>query len=259
MKLIRIIPSLLINENYLVKGKNFKEHQYIGDIYNAVKIYSEKKAHELIITDISATKNNNKINIELIKKIRDEIFIPLCVGGGIKNIHDVSNLIEAGVEKVSINSILDEDLNLISEISNKYGSQSALVSLDLLKKKDEIVLVQNSKKKIFKITEFKNYLKNLENEGAGEILITLIDDEGTRNGFDIEFYQNLNDCTSIPIIANGGAKNLADFENLFDKTEISAAVGGACFVYYGARKAVLINYPTENELETLMSKYEVYK
>ena len=179
----------------------------------------------------------------------------MCVGGGIKNIHDVSNLIEAGVEKVSINSILDVDLNLISEISNKYGSQSALVSLDLLKK-DKIILVQNSKKKIFKITEFKNYLKNLENEGAGEILITLIDDEGTRNGFDIEFYQNLNDCTSIR--SQMGEQNLADFENLFDKTEISAAVGGACFVYYGARKAVLIN-TTENELETLMSKYEVYK
>ncbi len=256
MKLIRIIPSLLINENYLVKGKNFENHRYIGDIYNAVKIYSEKKAHELILLDIFATKNKSKINIDLIKKIRDEIFIPLCVGGGIKNIKDVSDLIESGVEKVSLNSILDENINLISEISNKYGSQSVLVSLDIYNKKDEIILIQNNKKKTFKLLEFKNYLKILENAGAGEILITRIDNEGTQNGFDIEFFKKLNNLISIPIIANGGAKNLADFENLFDKTEICAAVGGACFVYYGARKAVLINYPKENDLEILMSKYE---
>ena len=147
MKLIRIIPSLLIHENYLVKGENFKDHKYVGDIYNAVKIYSEKEAHELILLDILATKKRRKINNDLIKKIRNEIFIPLCVGGGIKNINDASHIIELGVEKVSINSGIDNNLNLLSEISNRYGSQSIVVSLDIIKGKDEIILYQNNKKK----------------------------------------------------------------------------------------------------------------
>ena len=255
MKLIRIIPSLLVIDNFLVKGENFKDHSYIGDIYNAVKIFSEKKAHEIIILDINARQKKKTFNIELIKKIKKEIFVPLTIGGGIDNIDQVTKIIEEGVEKVCINSNLEGNFNLINEISNKFGSQSAIASVDVKKIDNNYKVFYRNGDKQSDI-DLKKYLKQLEDSGCGEILLTSIDHEGKRIGFDIDLYQICDGLVTIPIIANGGACNLNSFEELFDKTRLSSASAGSCFVYYGKRKAVLINYPNKDDLNLLFEKYE---
>ena len=133
MKLIRIIPSLLVKDNFLVKGENFKKHSYIGDVYNAVKIFSEKNSHEIILLDIDARRNKKSFNLDLIKKIKKEIFVPLTIGGGIENIDQVSAVIDEGVEKVSLNSNIEKNFNLVEQVSKKFGSQSSIASIDVRK------------------------------------------------------------------------------------------------------------------------------
>jgi cyclase len=256
MKLIRIIPLLLIKDNFLIKGEKFENHKYVGDIYNAVKIFSEKSSHEIILLDINASQNKKTFNIEIIKKIKKEIFVPLTVGGGISNLEEVSKLISEGVEKIAINSILSEQTNILSKIAKKFGSQSLVVSLDVRKINNEYSIYFNNGK-IKSDRNLKSFIKFLENEGVGEILLTSIDKEGTRSGFDIDLFQQIDDLTSLPIIANGGANDLNDFENLFNNTKISSAAGGACFTFYGKRKAVLINYPDLKTMDQLMKKYEI--
>jgi cyclase len=255
MKLIRIIPSLLIKDGFLVKGENFDHHNYVGDIYNAVKIFSEKKAHELILLDISARKKKTTFNINIIKKIKKEIFIPLTIGGGIDNLDQVSEIIDQGVEKVCLNSNLEQNLDLVSLIANKFGSQSVIASIDVKRvDNDYFVFFENGKKKSDKY--LKQYVGNLENAGCGEIILTSIDREGTRKGFDIELYKLIQNEVHLPIIAHGGASGIGSFKELFDYTDISSASAGSAFVYFGKRKAVLINYPEKKELDLIMTKYE---
>ena len=255
MRLIRIIPLLLIKENNLYKSKQFKNFNYIGDIYNTVKIFSEKKAHEIILLDINASNDKKNLNLDLIKKIRQEIFIPLTVGGGIKNIDDVSNIIENGVEKVSINSAFYFNKNLVKEIALKYGSQSTTVSLDVKKVNEKYkVFVSNGKKMIDE--DFIELLKKAEGDGAGEILLTNIDKEGMQSGYDIELYQEIQNSISIPIIAHGGCKNILSINHLFEKTSITTAAASSFFVYYGSRNAVLINYPLSEDIDVIMDNFK---
>lgn len=258
MKLIRIIPTLLVSNNLLVKGEKFKDHSYVGDVYNAVKIFSEKKAHEIIITDISARKKNEMFDIELIKKIKNEIFIPLTIGGGINTLDQASRIIDQGVEKISLNSILYENTKIIEKIANKFGCQSVVASVDVRKIDNEYKIYFNNGEKISNLSLI-NYLKDLENLGAGEILLTSIDNEGKKIGFDLELYKMIENNVNLPIIAGGGAFNLASFEELFNNTEISSASAGATFVFYGPRKAVLINYPNSDTIDKIMNKYEKNK
>ena len=255
MKLIRIIPLLLINNNFLLKGENFKNHKYIGDVYNAVKIFSEKRAHEIILLDIFARREKRTINFDLIKKIRKEIFVPLCVGGGFSNADQVDRFFSEGVEKVSINSELQNGTSIIEKISNKFGSQSTVVSIDVKKIEGEYkVFFENGEKK----TDIKidKYLKDLENAGAGEVILTSIDNEGERNGFNLDLYNQIKNLVNIPIIASGGAKNINSMDLLFEKTDIASCAVGSSFVFFGERKAVLLNYPTGDQIEKIFNKYE---
>ena len=147
------------------------------------------------------------------------------------------------------------NIKLISDIAQKFGSQSTVASIDVKKINEEyFVFFENGSLRSEFILE--DYIKLLRDYGAGEIILTSINNEGSRSGFDLELYKRIDKLVNIPIIANGGAKNLADFEKLFSKTNISSASGGACFVYYGSRKAVLINYPNKFEINEIMERYE---
>ena len=254
-KLIRIIPSLLIKDDYLVKGKQFKNHKYVGDIFNAVKIFSEKKVHEIQILDISARKKKRCIDVNLIKKIRSEIFVPLAVGGGIRSIDEVSSIINEGVEKVIINSENFSNKDLISKIAKKFGSQSAVVSIDVKKINNEYKILSNNGEKIenFNLIDF---IHDVQNRGAGEIILTSIENEGLKNGLDLNLYKFVEDYVKIPLIANGGASSIDNIINFFDNSSFSAVACGSLFVFFGNRNAVLINYPDKKSIETLMSKYE---
>lgn len=255
MKLIRIIPILLTNKNFLLKGENFVNHKYIGDVYNAVKIFSEKNAHELILLDIFAYKENRTIDLNLIKKIKKEIFMPLTVGGGFRKAEEVDAFINEGVEKICLNSILKNEIGVIEKIANKFGSQSVVASVDVRKIDNEYrIFYENGTKQSEK--NLNSYLKDLENMGVGEIILTSIDNEGTREDYDLKLYQMVDKNINIPIIANGGAKNIESYENLFKNTNLSSCAAGANFVFFGERKAVLINYPTSEQIENLFLKYE---
>ncbi len=254
-KLIRIIPSLLIKDGYLVKGTKFENHVYVGDIYNAVKIFSEKKVHEIQILDISARDKSKCIDIELIKKIRKEIFVPLSVGGGFNSLDQVSKIINEGVEKVIINSINFENKNLIKDIANKFGSQSVIVSIDVKKINNNYKIFSNNGK-IQRDNNLIEYLKYIQESGAGEIILTSIDREGTKLGLDLDLYKAVEKYINIPLIANGGASNIDNIINFFDKHSFSAVSCGKIFVFYGNRDAVLINYPDEVSIEKIMNKYE---
>lgn len=254
-KLIRIIPNLIIKDNYLVKGKQFKNHKYVGDIFNAVKIYSEKKAHEIQLLDISSRKNNKCIDIDLIKKIRSEIYVPLAVGGGINNIKQVSELINEGVEKVIINTS-SFNSNLVEQISKKFGSQSVVVSIDVKKNSENIYEIFSHNGNTMQNKNLLNHIKFVQNQGAGEILLTSIDREGTKEGFDKDLYEYVESSVTVPLIANGGIKNIEEIINFFDNFSFNSVSCGNLFVYFGLREAVLINYPDQNEIEEIMKKYE---
>jgi len=254
-KLIRLIPSLLINDNYLVKGEKFKNHKYIGDIFNAVKIFSEKNVHEIQILDISARKKNKSINLDLIKKIRTEILVPLAVGGGINTFEQASNLINEGVEKIILNSIVYNNIKLLDKLAGKFGSQSIVVSVDLKKIENEFKAFSNNGSKLEEVDLYE-HLKKIEDNGAGEILITSIDNEGTRKGLNFELYKKIDEKLNIPLIANGGIGKFEHINEYFDNFSSSAIAAGSFFVFFGSRKAVLINYPDKIKIENLMNKYE---
>ena len=254
-KLIRIIPSLLINDNYLVKGRQFKDHKYVGDIFNAVKIFSEKKVHEIQILDISARKKNKCIDVNLIKKIRSEIFVPLAVGGGIKSIDQASIIINEGVEKVIINTENFNNRNLIEQIAKKFGSQSAVVSIDVKRINNEFKITSNNSETIenYNLVDFINDIQDM---GAGEIILTSVDHEGLKKGLNLDLYRYVEDNVKIPLIANGGVSSTKDIIDFFDNTSFTAVACGALFVFFGERNAVLINYPDQRSIEMIMSKYE---
>ena len=254
-KLIRIIPSLLIKDDYLVKGGQFKNHKYVGDIYNAVKIFSEKKVHEIQLLDISARKKNKCIDLNLIKKIRSEIFVPLAVGGGIVNLDQASALINEGVEKVIINSENFSNKNLIYDISQKFGSQSAIVSIDVKKINQKYCIMSNNGEKLEDV-DLIDFIKLVQDKGAGEIILTSIDKEGLKKGLDIELYKLVTEHIKIPLIANGGLNSIDDIISFFDNSTCSAVACGSLFVFFGKRNAVLINYPDQISIEKIMNRYE---
>ena len=257
MRLVRIIPSLLIDDSKLIKGKNFTNHRYLGDIYNAIKLFTEKKAHEIIILDKSEIKENLFYKTDFFKKISLECFIPITIGGGIESLDDASYIINSGVEKICLSADAILKKNLIYSISQKFGNQSIVISIDVKRLNDEYLIFTKNGKNLFK-KNLKNLLSELENEGVGEIILTSIDREGTKKGYDIDLYNEFSSILKIPIIANGGAGKDSHFNELFSKTKISAASAGTKFVFYGNRDAVLINYPNINFLNNIQKMYEEY-
>jgi len=249
----RVIPVLLLKKNGLYKTVKFKNPTYIGDPINAVKIFNEKDVDELAILDIAATSNSNEINYKLIKELASECFMPLSYGGNINNIEQIKKLFEIGIEKVILNSHIHNNLELITEASELYGSQSIVVSIDVKKNffgKHEIY-THSGKKKIK--TDLIEFIKTVEEKKAGEIIINSIDLDGVMKGYDIDLMKKIVDSVNIPVVAVGGAGNIEHIQELVKKTKVSAAAAGSIFVYYGKHKAVLINYPTQKELKKYLT------
>lgn len=244
MNIKRIIPILLIENGKLIKTTNFSKSKYIGDPINAVKIFSEKEADEITIIDISATKKNF-INFDLLSKIFGESFVPITYGGGIKSLEDAKKIINLGAEKISIQSLFFEDIKIVKEIIKNFGSQSVVLSIDI-------------KKNIFGKYKIWNYQKNQFYEkydlskivdfaittGIGEIIFTDVNMEGTMRGTNKDLLDIVSKNSSIPIIFNGGIKDINDIKSSLD-AKIDAIGVGSFFVFYGKLKAVLISYPTK--------------
>jgi cyclase len=247
----RLIPCLLLKNKGLVKTKHFRDPVYIGDPINAVRIFNEKEVDELIFLDISATNEKRVPSLELIAEISAECFMPLSYGGGIQSVEEVEKLLKAGVEKVSINTAGLKNPQLLSDVASLFGSQSLIASIDAKKKLFggyEVYTHCGSQATGWDPVKYARYVQDL---GVGEILLNSIDRDGTMMGFDIDLISTISRNVSIPVVACGGAGKLTDFRDAIVNGGASAAAAGSLFVFHGHRRAVLISYPTRNEILTI--------
>jgi imidazole glycerol-phosphate synthase subunit HisF len=249
----RIIPLLLVKNKGLVKSVNFKDYKYVGDPINAVRIFNEKKVDELVMLDISATSEQSKPDFNMINLWASECRMPLCYGGGIKNLNDAEKIFSLGVEKVALSSIVTLKPNLITEISEKVGSQSVVVVIDIKKNLfgNYEIFTHNAKNRV-KLNLF-DYVKKIEELGAGEIIINSIDKDGTMKGYDISIIRKIRNLISIPITVIGGAGNFDHIKELVDEFKIIGAGAGSMFVFKGKYRAVLINYLSDNQKKELIN------
>ena len=251
----RLIPVLLIHRGGLYKSINFQDHKYIGDPLNAVKIFNEMYVDELVILDIDATKLEKPPNYKLIKNLAKECRMPICYGGGINNTQQVERIIQLGVEKVAISNALINNPRLICEAKDKVGSQSLVAVLDikrhgLLKKKYHIYKKNGSIKTNLDILEFS---KKLESYGIGEIILNSIDNDGKQIGYDFEMSDSIIPHLNIPITLLGGAGNFSHLNQANKKYGIIGLGGGSIFVFKGKYRAVLIQYPNEEEKDLILT------
>lgn len=247
----RIIPTLLLLDKGLVKTIKFKNPTYVGDPINAVKIFNDLKADELVFLDITATREKRLPPLDLLKNISEEAFMPFAAGGGIQSAEDAKKIIDAGSEKVVINSASVTNPEVVSRIANHFGSQSVIVSIDVKKNlwgKYKVCIEGGSK---MTNIDPEPHAIRMEQAGAGEIFINSIDLDGTMSGYDVELIRLISDAVKIPVIACGGAGTLEDFAKAIKIGHASAVAAGSMFVFHGPRRAVLINYPEQHEMEYL--------
>ena len=244
----RVIPILLLSNGGLVKTKQFNDASYIGDPINAVKIFNDKEVDEIVFLDIQASKKTQKPNYEIIKKIASECFMPLAYGGGITHIDQVDRILNIGVEKIIINSSAISNPNLINQIAKITGSQSVVVSIDIKKTFfGNYSIYSHSKEKVLK-TNIIDYLKKVEELGAGEIIINSVDNDGMMNGYDIKLLKMVRDTIMIPFIACGGAGGVDDLKQVIGLGGVHAVAAGSMFVFHGKHNAVLISYLNDEQL-----------
>ena len=250
----RVIPILLLRDGGLYKTVKFKEPKYIGDPLNAVKIFNEKEVDELIVLDISATKEGRSPDLETLKEIATECFMPVCYGGGITSLKEVRQIINAGVEKISINSAAFKKPTLVKEISETFGSSTVVVSIDVKRSffgKYEVCIDGG---KINTGVDPITFATKIAANGAGEILINSIDRDGMMAGYDLELIKKITSEVDVPVIACGGAGNLKDFSDAINLSGASAVSAGSMFVFHGKHKAVLINYPSQKEIKQIFNQ-----
>lgn len=247
----RVIPILLLQDGGLVKGERFKKHKYVGDPINAVRIFNEKEVDELAFVDISATLKQRDPDYALIEDMASEAFMPIAYGGGVHSVRQVERLFRSGVEKIIINSEFAARPQIIQDCSRIAGSQSIVVSIDV--KKSLLgryeVFSDNATRKTGE--DPVTYAKRAEDMGAGELILTAVDREGTGKGYDIELIEQVTRAVDIPVIAQGGAASLHDFQAAVHSAKASAVAAGAFFTFHGRHRAVLLTYPAYEELEKL--------
>ena len=244
----RIIPVLLLKNQGLVKSKRFKDYNYIGDPINAVRIFNDLKADELVFLDILATKENRLISLDFVRDVGEEANMPFAVGGGIRSNEDIRAIIGAGAEKVIIGSYAADNPNFIHHASETFGYSTIVVCIDVKKKLFGGVqawTVNGTKPTGYSPIDFA---KLMEQNGAGEIIIQSIEQDGMMTGYDIELIKQVSQAISIPVVALGGAGNLAHLKQAYIEGHANALAAGSIFVYQGKNHGVLISYPEKKEL-----------
>ncbi len=226
---IRIIPCLDVKNGRIVKGVNFKNLKDAGDPVLTAQVYDELGADEICFLDIAATLENRDVTLDLVKKTSEKCFIPITVGGGIRTIEDIRHLLLNGADKVSFNSAAIRDPNIISTAANKFGSQCIVVAIDAKKtKNDKWEIFSHGGTKETGI-EAISFAKDMQERGAGEILLTSMDKDGTKDGYDIELTKLISDSLYIPVIASGGAGKLEHFKSVLEKGKASAILAASIF------------------------------
>ncbi len=252
----RVIPCLLIHKGGLFKTQIFENPKYVGDPINAVKIFNEKEADELMILDIDATVLGREPDFELIKKLAAECRMPLCYGGGINSASHAARIIDMGVEKVAVSYAAISNPNLLTKISQAIGRQSVVAVLDVRKKRgflgESFVICTHNAKMEHKNDPVSLALQ-LQDAGAGEIVINSVDRDGLMIGYDLDLAEKFHRVLSVPLTFLGGAGSLNDIQELVSRIGVIGAAAGSLFVFKGKYRAVLINYPTLLQKKKLWS------
>ncbi len=243
----RIMPCLLYNGKNLVKTVNFKRTNYIGDPINAVKIYNDKQVDELVLLDITATKENRKPNFQKIEKIASECFMPFAYGGGVSTLEDFRTLYNLGVEKVIVNNLLRSDPSIVRKASERFGAQSIVASVDVKSNLfGKLRPFAYAGKKIKQSLEA--YIEAIERLNIGEILLYSVDRDGTYQGFDTKLVRSVASITNLPLVVTGGAGSIEDIKEVLYKLDVNAAALGSMAVYQKKGMGVLIGFPDRRKV-----------
>jgi imidazole glycerol-phosphate synthase subunit HisF len=252
----RIIPTLLVHNKGLVKTMKFTDAKYVGDPINAVKIFNEKEVDEMVVLDIDASANAKEPDYKLIENLAFECRMPLCYGGGIKTAEQAQRIFSLGVEKISVSSAAIEDISIISEMAQQVGNQSVVVVLDVKKRLfgNRYDIFTHNGKINTKLNPIE-YVVEVQKQGAGEIVINSIDNDGMMCGYDLNIIESIREAINIPLTVLGGAGSLEDIGKMIKKHGIIGAAAGSLFVFKGKYRAVLINYPTPTQKNDLITSY----
>jgi len=239
---VRIIPCLLISEGRLVKTVQFKNPQYIGDPVNTVRIFNELEVDEMCFLDIDATREGREPDMDLLQQLSDECFMPLAYGGGIRSMETAKALFRTGFEKLVLNTVALTNKDLVRELAQRYGSQSIVVSIDVSKNLFGQYSVRNN---AGIKADPRRLAEELQELGAGEILLTSVKQEGSWKGFDIELTKSIGAAVDIPVIAHGGGGSAEQIAQLVKETGVGGVALGSMLVFQRQGKGVLINFPKE--------------
>lgn len=247
----RVIPVLLIEDGRLVKTTKFRKSSYIGDPINTVRIFNDKCVDELIVLDIEASRRSQPPNFQLIERITSEAFMPVTYGGGVGSVEQAALLVDKGVEKISLQSAALRSPNIIRDIAHRFGSQSVVGSLDIVRNRFGIAQVYDtSRKKILKVP-LAEVIESWVKAGIGELLVTAVDREGTFGGPDIDLITSLASRVPVPLVASGGVGSIADLRAIIE-AGASGAGAGSFFVYQRPHRAVLVTYPNREEIQQIV-------
>ncbi len=244
----RIIPVLLLKGQGLVKSRQFSNYNYIGDPINAVRLFNDLKADELVFLDINATREQRIISLDFIKDVGEEANMPFAVGGGIRTTDDIQKIISAGAEKVIINSFAAENPSFIKLASNAFGSSTISVCIDVKKKRfGGLKTWTHGGTKATNHTPI-DFAKLMQEQGAGEIIIQSISHDGMMEGYDLELISEISRAVTIPVVALGGAGSISDLRDGYNTGLANGLAAGSLFVYQSKNRGVLINYPEKKDL-----------
>lgn len=245
----RIIPCLLLHEGGLVKTRQFKDPKYVGDPLNAVKIFNEKEVDELMFLDIDASRLGREPDFALLRSLAVESRMPLCYGGGVQSAQQAARIIALGFEKVSVSAAVLLRPSLVNEMAQEVGTQSVVVTLDVRRNKlfggyAAYTLNGTLKHKL----DLLAFCRDMQERGAGEIVINSIDRDGEMNGYDLELARSVRTAVTIPLTVLGGAGSVEDMQALIDSVGTVGAAAGSMFVFKGPYRAVLISYARPRSL-----------
>lgn len=246
----RIIPCLLVHQGGLVKTQGFTDPKYVGDPINAVRIFNEKEADELMVLDIDATAKGVEPDFGLIAKLAAECRMPLCYGGGVTTAEQAARIVDMGVEKVAVSAAAIANPSLLTEMAAAVGRQSVVAVLDVRKRsalfaKGYEVCTHNAKS-VHKLDPVK-LAQQLQIAGAGEIVINSVDRDGLMQGYDLDLAEQIKHALRVPVTILGGAGSLGHIGDLVSRLGVVGAAAGSLFVFKGKYRAVLINYPTPSQ------------
>ncbi len=248
MRRVRVIPLIMIESGRAVVTQRFSKPIYVGDPINSIKIFNDKEVDELIILDITDKKVQNEPNQKLIEKMASESFMPLAYGGHVTKLSEAESLINCGIEKISFNTSLFTNPDLVRELSYRNGKQSVIASLDVKKNwlGKYVIKTRGGTQSVG--SDIEGIVGKILELGVGEILVNGIDQDGLRVGYDIQLIKRITSKCNVPVIACGGASTVLDFKSAIEHGGASAVAAGAMFFFKGGFNAVLVNYPDQETL-----------